>query len=68
MSDMPPETRSRLFKLRCRSKRGEYLPPEEVAFLDDCWKRWPVEYSALGSEVFRETAPFGSQADGKANQ
>lgn len=60
MSDMPNESRRRLFDLRCRSKRGEYLRPEDITFLDDCWKRWPIQYASMSGLVFEETKPFGS--------
>lgn len=55
------EARERLFKLRCRSKRGEYLSPEDMAFLENCYKRWPKVYRDISDAVHRETAPFGSQ-------
>ena len=52
--------RDRLFQLRCRSKKGEHLSPEDIDFLESCWKRWPKEYEAMGRAVFDATAPFGS--------
>lgn len=60
-NELPFDVRSRLFELRCKSKRGEYLTPEDMKFLEDCWKKWPVEYKAMEREVFVETAPFGSK-------
>jgi len=55
------EAHARLFELRCRSKRGEYLSPDDMRFLMDCNKKWPLAYGALGKAVFAETAPFGSR-------
>jgi hypothetical protein len=58
---MPDETRERCRKLRMRSKRGEFISPEDFKFLESCWQRWPEEYKAMQREVFVDTAPFGSQ-------
>jgi len=55
------DVRDRLFRLRCKSKLGETFAPGEIDFCEECWKRWPQEYEAMGREVFRATAPFGSQ-------
>ena len=51
--------RGRLFSLRCRSKRGEYLMPEDLKFCEDMLKRFPEEYKRMDSEVFEATKPFG---------
>ncbi len=62
MSDvMPPGDYERLFQLRCRSKRGEYISPDDFAFLEMCWKKWPAQYSEMRDRVFEETKPFGSK-------
>lgn len=53
--------KERLFDLRCRSKRGEYISPEDFKFLEHCWKTWPIEYSLLQGKVFEATKPFGSK-------
>lgn len=58
---MPDDVRRRLFDLRCKSKRGELTAAADVAFLEDCWRKWPKEYEAMNREVFVATAPFGSQ-------
>jgi hypothetical protein len=58
---MPPDVRRRLFELRCKSKRGELSASADIAFLEDCWRKWPAEYEAMNREVFMATAPFGSQ-------
>jgi hypothetical protein len=64
---IPRETHRRMFDLRCKSKRGGYLSPEEFDFLQDCYRKWPIEYQALQQAVFEETKPFGSQADASAD-
>lgn len=58
--EMTQAERERLFDLRCRSKRGEYLSPEDVSFLESMWKQFPEQYSAMQPEVFEATKPFGS--------
>ena len=59
---MPVETHERLFALRCRSKRGEHLSPDDLQFLESCWKQWPGEYAALSERVREATLPFGAQS------
>lgn len=58
---MPEDTRRKLFDIRCRSKRGAHLAPEEIRFLSECFAKWPKQYEAMGRLVFEETAPFGSR-------
>lgn len=58
---MDYKTRERCWKLRVRSKRGEMLPFEDVAFLEACFKTYPQEYSAMSDGVFKESAPFGAR-------
>ena len=57
---MPPDVRRKLFDIRCRSKRGEYLSEEERKLISLCWSRWPEDYRAMEAEVFEETKPFGA--------
>jgi hypothetical protein len=52
---------SRVFELRCRAKRGEYLRPEDQALVEKAWRENPVRYSEMTEPVFEETAPFGSR-------
>jgi hypothetical protein len=61
MSSMPADVRDRCLKLRMRSKRGEWISPQELNFLESCWQQWPEDYKAIGREAFIETAPFGSR-------
>lgn len=51
-----------LFDLRCRSKRGDHISPQELQFLRESYKKWPSAYRAIGATVFEETKPFGSVA------
>lgn len=58
---MPGDVRRRCLALRKQSKTGGYLSPADSKFLEDCWKEYPAEYSAMTATVFEETKPFGSQ-------
>jgi hypothetical protein len=58
---MPRDTRELVYKLRCRSKRGETLAREEFKFLQRAMRQWPEEYAAMNTEIFVATAPFGSR-------
>lgn len=57
---MPPDVRRKLFDIRCRSKRGEYLSEQDRRMISECWSRWPDDYRAMEREVFEETKPFGA--------
>ncbi len=52
--------RRRCIDLRCRSKWGQYLHPDDVAFLERMWKQHPTEYHEIGLIAFEETKPFGA--------
>lgn len=58
---MPTDIRARLFALRCRSKRGEYLPPDNVQFMNSCWEKWPAEYAAMDEQIREATLPLGAR-------
>ena len=51
---------SKVFDLRCRSKRGEHLSPEDRALLLAAYKVDATRYAAMSDDVFVATAPFGS--------
>ena len=53
-----------VFRLRCRSKRGEHMNPEDSALMTAAWKSNPERYAEMGPTVFTETAPFGSTVSG----
>jgi hypothetical protein len=57
---MPLSIQQRCFDLKCKSKRGEYIRPEDSEFLKDCFEKYSKEYSAMGKEVFEATKPFGA--------
>ena len=61
MNSFTQEERNRLFNLQCRSRRGEFLRPEDIIFLEDCFKLNEVEYDNIADEVFAATAPFGAK-------
>lgn len=50
----------RVFQLRCRNKRGEYLSPDDTAFLRRAWEEDRRRYNALDKPVFEATKPFGA--------
>lgn len=48
---MPDDVRQRLLELRFRSKIGWRMTSEETRFFEECFRKWPEDYSALGEEV-----------------
>ena len=54
------EDAQRVFELRKRSKRGEYLSSDDMDFCNSMYKKYPEWYSSLTERVFEETRPFGS--------
>lgn len=51
---------SRVFELRCRSKRGEHLSPEDLALCKSAFISDPERYSTMTEQVFNATKPFGA--------
>jgi hypothetical protein len=64
---MTEEGWTKVFQLRCRSKRGEHLSQEELRLLTQAYRQDPERYSALNRQVFEETAPFGARL-GETNE
>jgi len=54
-------TRKRCFELRCKSKNGQHLRPEEMKFLAHVLRDYPEWYRSLNKDVFEATKPFGSK-------
>lgn len=52
----------RCFKIRCRSKRGEYTSPEDSDFCAKMYKKYPDWYGSINLRVWNETRPFGAPA------
>jgi hypothetical protein len=50
-----------VFRLRCRSKRGEALAAGESKLLETAFREDPERYGSLDAEVFHATTPYGSQ-------
>jgi hypothetical protein len=50
----------KVFRLRCRSKKGEELSREDYDFCVMAYKEDPKRYSAMDKEVFNATKPFGA--------
>ncbi len=50
----------KIFRLRCRSKKGEELTPEERKLCRRAWKENPERYMIEDKAVFEATKPFGA--------
>lgn len=53
---------AKVFRYRCRSRKGEHLAPEEHDFCHRAYQADPERYCALDRDVFNATVPFGSSA------
>lgn len=51
----------KVFQLRCRAKRGEHLPPEDMKLLERAHRDDPERYASLRDAVFEATKPFGAK-------
>lgn len=58
---MPQDVRDRLFPLLCDSKRGKRHHPEDKAFIEDCFEKYPEQYREMEPEVNKAAAPFGAR-------
>ena len=56
---------SKVFHLRCQSKRGKGLTDDEQALLAAAFQSDEQRYAALDADVFDATVPFGSAAKAK---
>lgn len=52
---------SKVFALRCKSKSGHGLTPEEMRLVEAAYKADPKRYGALNAEVVEATKPFGAR-------
>lgn len=52
---------SRVFNIRCKSKRGEALTSEEAHLIARAFAQDPARYSALGPAAFEATKPVGAR-------
>ncbi len=50
-----------VFRLRCRSKRGERLSRDDQARCEAAYAVDPARYAAMNDSIFNETAPFGAK-------
>jgi hypothetical protein len=50
----------RCINLRVKSKQGDYLDPDDTAFVEKMWRNFPVWYSSTEKRIFDESAPFGA--------
>jgi hypothetical protein len=61
MTKMSAELERKLFTLRCRSKRGEWMSEAELTFCQKMYEQFPDDYKAMEPRVLEATAPFGSR-------
>lgn len=53
---------TKVFALRCRSKRGEHLSDEDRSLVDAAFASDEKRYAEMEPDVFDATVPFGSTA------
>ena len=58
---MTEKERSRLFRIRCRAKRGEYLSPEDQDFCREMFERYPKSYGEMSQDFHEATKPYGAE-------
>ena len=49
-----------VFRLRCRSKRGDRLFPDEQKLIEQAFRENRQRYVEMNEDVFNSTIPFGS--------
>jgi len=60
MKQPPTKDTERCLTLRCQSKRGVRLHPEDKVFVERMYSEYPEWYEATEKTVFVRTAPFGA--------
>ena len=60
MNEPSPEDMERCFKLRCQSKQGIRLHPDDQKFVERIFKKYQEWYSSTERDVFEATKPFGA--------
>ncbi len=51
----------RVFEIRCRSKRGEHVPDDDMRLCETAYAEDGDRYTALGPRVFEATKPVGAR-------
>jgi len=54
------ENQKKCMKLRCDSKRGSRLHPEDLAFCEKMFNEFPEWYAFIEDEIWEKTKPFGA--------
>ena len=54
---MTSTERNKLLKIRCASKQGHRLHPEDQKFCAMMFEKYPEEYRQMSDDVFRLTNP-----------
>ncbi len=52
----------KVFSIRCRSKKGQSVTPEELGLCGRAMSEDPARYKTMEDDVFDATVPFGSNA------
>jgi len=55
------EDKQKLFKLRCRSKRGDHISAEELEWCRLMLKKYPEHYRSIEKDVYEATKPYGAR-------
>lgn len=59
-NEPPPEAANKVVDLRMRAKRGEWISPSDMRFLESISKDYPEWYDRTDAVIFERTKPFGS--------
>lgn len=63
MNNEPPcLDAKRCIEIRKRSKKGQYISPEESRFCEKMCNMYPEWYFSLEEDIYNATVPFGSLA------
>ena len=57
----PPSDAAECLDIRKRSKRGEYISPEQHTFCTNIYAKYEDWYNKTEEVVINETVPFGSE-------
>ena len=60
MKEPSIEDADRCFKLRCQTKQGIRLHPDDSKFIQKMYNDYPEWYSSISREVFNATLPYGA--------
>jgi hypothetical protein len=61
MKEPTHQEKEKCMKIRCAGKRGQYIHPDDLKFLEKIYKKYPKWTKATEREVFERTKPFGAR-------